>query len=688
MGRFDQSGACPVQLTQRFDRYSVAFEETFGGDISNIIADAPTIGALSLREDAHVVMAEIEALLETGLAALGEPMDEEEPSTTTLESSFSLEKLGAELNKRFEAIVESPANVSFTEIRKGEVLPLLGPGYARPAEESNSGALDIGYSTKSERRTGTHAVVSPASDLRQRLLHEYLMIHGKSHYEILGVTPQTPVSQIDEAVIAKLASFSDEEVAGAELAPADRARLDAVRAAITQAGRILCAPTEREGYDRRLVTTSTAAIDPLGAELAFGEAMQLFQAERFDEALVKFETAVSARPDQALYHAYLGWAGFVASGPDKAGEARDRLHHALALDPDLAEAHAMLGRLAATEDDARTARLHLEQSLTIDPEQTEAAALLLEAYTRLPEPDPRGAERFLRKLVSALGERAEPLRQRIWLALGALYEDELADRSSARIAYDTAARLAPRHLDSVRKSLELNSEDPARWRETAHALASEWHLHPHDGAPAARLLSLFQSQGQQDAAATTAAAMVLRGLADESARKLADQGRPRTLRRISGPLPANLLARTGYRGEESDLEELATLLVETSVLKPFTRDELGLLDTDLPLPAAAKPATFRDVLRYVCGLFQTPVPETVIKVPVLGGDARLADLRPPALLCGPFLLDSEDTVELGSGSAGPWPFARLGVSRARRGRADKCDPTSSRRWPWPMPPGR
>jgi CheY-like chemotaxis protein/tetratricopeptide (TPR) repeat protein len=646
VGRFDQSGACPVQLTQRFDRYKIQFEETFGGDVSELIADAPTVGALSLREDAHVVMAEIEALIETGCADLGDSM-EDGSLPSVLESSFSLEKLGAELNKRFEAIVANPATMSFSEIRKTESLPLATPGYSRLAEESTSGALDIGYSTKSERRTGAHAIASPSSDLRQRLLHEYLMIHGKSHYEILGVTAQTPTSHIEDAVLAKLASFSDEGVVGAELGPADRARLDAVRAAIAQAGRILCVPAERTNYDQKLVTSQTATIDPLGAELAFGEAMQLFQAERFDEALVKFEAAVSARPDQALYHAYLGWAGFVAQGPAKASEARDRLHHAIALDPDLAEAHALLGRLAATEDDAGTARRHLEQSLNLEPEQPDTVALLLEAYSRLPEPDPRGAERFLRKLVSALGERAESLRQRIWLALGALYENDLTDRNSARIAYDTAARLSPKHLESVRKSVELNAEDPARWRETAHALASEWHLHPSDSGPAIKLLALFQQQAQKDAVAVTAAAMVLRGLADEPVRKLAEDARPRSLRKIAGPLPANLLAQAGYRPDEIDLEQLAALLVETGVLKPFSRDELGLMESDLPLPAEAQPAAFREVLDYVCDLFQTRVPEAVISLPVLGGDARMADLRPPALLCGQLLLSTDDTVELG-----------------------------------------
>ena len=646
--RFDQSGACPVQLTRRFDRYRTEFEETFGGDISHLIAAGPTIGSLSLREDAHMVMAEIEALVETGLADLGAPAGEGKQPPIALESSFSLEKLGAELNKRFEAIVENPANMSFTEIRKSDVLPLPPLAYARSAEESNSGALDIGYATKPERRTGNHAAIkTPSSDLRQRLMHEYLMIRGKSHYDILGVTPEAPASQIEEAVLARLESFSDRAVGDIALASADRARLEAIRAAIAQAGRTLCAPAARTDYDQALVVTRTATGDPLGAELAFGEAVQLFQADRLEEALAKFEAAVSARPDQALYHAYLGWADFVAHGPDKAGDARERLQHALALDPDLAEAHAMLGRLAATEDDARTARRYLEQSLAVDPDQPDTVALLLEAYGRLPEPDPRGAERFLRKLVSALGEHDEPLRKRLWLALGALYENEISDRTSARIAYDTAARLQPRNLDSVRKAIELNAEDPSRWRETAHALAAEWHLHPHESGPPAKLLSIFQQQGRQDGVAVASAAMVLRGLADESVRKLADAGRPRSLCRIPGALPADLLTRVGYRPDECDLENLAALLVETSVIKPFTRDELGLTGSDQPLPVAAQPAAFRDVLDYVCGLFQVTLPEAVISLPVLGGDARMADLRPPALLCGQLLLATEDMVELG-----------------------------------------
>jgi CheY-like chemotaxis protein len=646
--RFDQSGACPVELTPRFARYRDQFEAIFDGDVSQIIREAGTVGALALREDAHVVMAQVEALLETGMAELGPQVDAAPAMPSVFESPLSLEKLGAELNKRFDAILDQGGNVnvSFAELRKGDILP-LAPTYPRHADESTSGALDIGSTPNRPRRTATAMAVAPTEEMRQRLLHEYLMIHGKSHYDILGVTAQSPIAQIERAVLAKLEAFSDEALREATLAPADRVRLDAVRSAITQAGRVLCSAAERSIYDEHLHDRETAIGDPLGAELAFGEAMQLFQAERFDEALAKFEAAVAARPDQALYHAYLGWADFVAHGPEKASEARDRLQHALALDPDLAETHAMLGRMAATEDDAATARLHLERSLTLAPDQPETAALLLEAYRRLPDPDPHGAERFLRKVVSALGDQDEALSKRIWSELGELYEHQLDDRSAARIAYDSAARLSPQNLAAVQKSGELNAEDPARWRETARALAAEWQIHPDDVTPARKLFELFAESGQPDAQRIVATAMVLRNLGDDTAKRMADEACPATLPRLQGPLPENLLARVGYRPEESDLEKLAELLVETGIIKPFSADDLGLLESDRPLLTEEQPAPFRSVLEYVCSLFQIPPPEAILNVKVLGGDARMADLRPPALLCGEALLECDDSVELG-----------------------------------------
>lgn len=641
--RFDQKGACPVQLTQRFDRYREKFADVFGNDVGLILAGEPSIGSLSLRDDAHVVMAQVDTLIETGLATLGSPSQEIAVDSAALESSFTLERLGTEVNKRFDAIVQPTSSMSFADLRKNESPPgKAHPPFTRAVDESTSGALDIAC-----QAPRGESPPPPSEDLRQLLLREYLMIHGKNHYDVLGIGRRATSAEIAEAVRAKLERFSPAAAARARLAPADLTRIDAVRAAITQAGDVLSTPARRAEYDGSLAAVQGAAGDPFGAELAFGEGMQLFQQERFDEALAKFESAVAARPDQALYHAYLGWADLLAHGPERKAQARGHLAHALALDPELADAHAMLGRIAATEDDAATARAHLERSLAIEPEQPDIVDLLIEAYARLPQPDPNGAERFLRRLVAALGERAEPLRKRLWHELGDLYENKLGDRVSARVAYDNAARLGPKNLESLRKAQTLNAEDPKRWRETAHALAAEWQLHPQEAAPALKVLALLREHGRQDGVAVTAAAMVLRGVADRATRQLAEEHRPKQLEQIAGELPADLWMRAGYRPEERELERLAETLVETGVLRPFERDELGLLKSDLPIPPAELPSTFGDVLAYVCRLYALDLPEAIISLPVLGGDARLGDLRPPALLCGNTLLGTEDSVELG-----------------------------------------
>ncbi len=433
--RFDQSGACPVKLTPRFDRYREPLAQVFGGDLPSILADEPSIGALALRDDAHVVMAQVDALVETGLATLGQVSPESTAGPPRLTSSFSLEKLGSEPHKRSASTQESGA-MSFANLRKDEIPPATSHAYS---PDLAGGASSSTLAIPSAPTRGDSV---PVEERRQVILREYLMIHGKDHYEVLGVGRQASRSQIERAVADKLDKLAGlaGPASGAALAPADSARLEAVRSAIAQAGEVLCHPEQRAKYDGALASLQATSIDPLGAELEFREGTRLLQAERFGEALARFAAAVTARPDQALYHAYLGWTDLLAHGPAHKTEARERLDHALALDPELADAHAMLGRLAASEDDASGARTHLERSLAIEPDQPGLVDLLLEAYARLPEPDPDGAARFLRGLVSSLGERAEPLRKRLWLALGTIY-DSLGDQASARVAQASAARM-------------------------------------------------------------------------------------------------------------------------------------------------------------------------------------------------------------------------------------------------------
>jgi CheY-like chemotaxis protein/tetratricopeptide (TPR) repeat protein len=649
--QFDQNGARTIELTRRFAKHRPGFEAVFGAEITQVLAAGASVGSLALRDDAHLVIAAIDALLEAGLLELGAPVIEPEEAAPSnpWQSSFSLERMGNEISKGI--IIPRPENPDemFGHVRHHTApAPIAQEGFSRLAESQDSGAMDVALRalTLAPEKEGdalSPGRNSPSQVLRQAVMLAYLTIRGKSLYEALGVLPTAPTKEILATIAAKTHEFSPAAVAGIELSPADQTTLEALRAALDHAARILANPQLRQKYDQSLAPAAPTSADPLGAELAFGEALQLLRADKAREALPKFEEAVRGRPDQALYHAYLGWAEFLAFGPGRTGVAREALTQALALDPDLADAHTMLGRLAATENDAATARKHLERSLELSPDQPETVQLLLEAYQRVN--DPKGAEIFLRGLVASLGEQAQSLRRHLWCELAKIYENQLGNRDSARIAYDMAARLAPNSLDILRKSAEMNAEDPTRWRESAHAVAAEWQLHPEDGQAGARLVGFFQEQGQLAAAKNAAAAMVLRGLGEEKIASLADQGRPSELGRIAGKLPAGWPSRVGYTLEFADVEALVALLVDSGVLPPVTKADLGL-EGESPIARDLQPEPFRQVLAYLCELFDMPEPP-VLRHPALLGDARMAHLQPPVLLCGTMLLEQSDSVELG-----------------------------------------
>jgi tetratricopeptide (TPR) repeat protein len=557
-----------------------------------------------------------------------------------------LEKLGAEVGKRIDAVrIDEAPDELFSQ-----VAPSLAPvpeeetGFSRIASEEDSGALDVGLRaiTLTPEEDGS-ARDSPSEALRQAIVRSLLTIRGKNLYEALGVSREAATKEILAACAAKANEFSPAAVAGLALGPGDESKLDALRLAIDRAATLLANPQLRQDYDRTLAPASSRDTDPLGAELAFGEAMRLFNADKIAESVPKFEAAVRARPDQALYHAYLGWAQLLAFGPQWAGPTRAALEHSLALDPDLAEAHAMLGRLAASENDAAAARQHLERSLTLQPIQPDTVELLLQAYQRLN--DPKGAEAFLRKLIAALGEQAQPLRRRVWQELASIYENQMGDRLSARIACDMTARLAPNDIDVLRKSAEMNAEDPARWREMASAITAQWQIHPEDVHAGQRLVELFLQQGRQDAAGVAAAALVLRGLHDETIARLAQNSRPEDLRWISNKLAADWPGRLGYSAEFADVEALLALLVETGVLPPVASTD-AVIDSGALVAASQQPGPFRSVLRNICELLGVEEP-LVILHEVLLGSARMTQTQAPVLLCGPTLLKHSDSVELG-----------------------------------------
>ncbi len=650
VGRFDQDGDKPIQLTRRFDKYRASFEGVFGAQISPLLASEPSVGSLALREDAQTVIAGVDALLETGLAELGEvsagtPI---ESQSDLWEASFSLEKLGSEIASRFDSIRLDAGEELFSQGAHSSSTPrpfTEDSAFARPQAEVDSGVVAWRAFEPAGDASGTAATPSdsPAEAFRQTVLRAYLTVHGKPLYDVLEVPQSATCDDIREAAERMAARFAPEVVEGIDLSPEDSAKLDTIRAAIERASQTLTDPTSRQAYDASLAPAQPAETDPLGAELAFGEAVSLLNSPTPELSLPRFESAVRARPDQALYHAYWAWARFLVRGPSEAQAAREGLQHALELDPDLAEAHTMLGRLAACENDAATARRFLERSLELHADQPDTVDLLVEAYARLDEP--REAERFLRKLVANLGESAPALRARLWRELAALHETRLDDRLSARVAYDMAARLAPEDVDLLRKSAALNAEDPSRWRELARALAAEWQLRPDHRAAGEKLLALYR-ENWPDAVPLATAALVLRGTDDESVRAKAEAARPHRLCTSPAPLPDDTLARLGYGPEEAEIESLVGLLVEAGVIPSTPAEELDMGPGGAVIPQE-QPAAFRQTLHAICAMLNVAEPELVLRQPDLGSQASLLHTEPVALLCGPALLESSDVVELG-----------------------------------------
>jgi CheY-like chemotaxis protein/tetratricopeptide (TPR) repeat protein len=646
VGRLEQDGARPVELSPRLEPWREDFSLVFGAEVLPLLGEGATLGSLVLRDDGQGLALAIDSLLVSGLAELGAP-EEKAPAVTpaTAESleALSLERLGSDASGKMRTLQAESIADEWSETTRPDLQVVSDE--EEPSSSSQEGPSGTIFGLGPQRTDGGR------NDMRSALLREYLDVHGKSFYEVLGVSTDASREEITAAYRTKMRRFSDQAFAGHSLGSDGASKLEALRASYEKAYQALSDPAARQGYDTEQVLPLATSDDPLGAELAYGEGQALLESGKAAEAAQRFASAVEARPDQGAYHAYLGWALFLSEGGEAAEVAREHLTRALSLDPDLGKAHELLGRLAVSAGDDTTARIHLERALEGDANQEEVVDVLATVHGRLG--DPRGAERIYRHLIAQLGEAAPGLRARLWRLLGELYEGALGERDGARIAYENAARLAPGDVAVQRKVVELNAEAPGRWRESARALAAEWQLRPGDAELGGRLVDMFLKAGRRDAAGVAAGAMVLRGVADQRTSALAAGARPRSLRRMSGALDAALTRKLACPGEDEDLETVVAALAEAGVIPPEA-EWAG----SPPVAAGKLPVPFRKVLRYVGQTLG--VGDVEVLMGEVKGEARVADRRPCAVVASAALTASNDTVELGFRLARALASAKIG----------------------------
>jgi tetratricopeptide (TPR) repeat protein len=397
-----------VQLGPQFARFRADFEAVFGGELTALLQTGCDLGSLVMRPDASALVYALEALLLAGMASV----------TASATASMSAPQSGA---------VERPlsgaesSKLPLADAWQVDTQPELRP--AEPAPETARPAR------------------APTTDpsLPRDVMREFLEVHGRTPQEVLGVRPNASKAELDRTLAAKRARLLGLGPVGPH-----QGLIDELLEAYTRAHAALDNPTRPD--PRRATALYGAvpddpAMDPLGAELAFGQGRALMAAGAVDQAIPHFRNAVDKRPDQAAYHAFLGWALFHVHGQQAMPEALDRLEHAVAVDPDSAEAHALLAGLLTALGDPRRARQHLERTLVLRPEQPDSIELLARLYVE--NGDPELAEKLYRRVLAALGERELPLRRTLWRELAELYEGPLMDTTSAARAYAVAAHLDP-----------------------------------------------------------------------------------------------------------------------------------------------------------------------------------------------------------------------------------------------------
>jgi CheY-like chemotaxis protein/tetratricopeptide (TPR) repeat protein len=285
----------------------------------------------------------------------------------------------------------------------------------------------------------------PAASLNPRhraLLSEYLAVGGRNFYELLGVQRTAEVSAIHAAQRAAMERLSPERFIDLDLGP-DYSKISELRERYCHAHAILSSPLRRAVYDRELSQAEEVSPRMIEAELLFRQAEAQVSRGELGLALSLSQQAVTIAPDQADYHALLGWLHFLCerhAGKEaylSAQAAWPHLTRALAIDDDHVPAHACSGHIAVAIGQDEVASQHFERALDLAPDRQDVLCGLEQSLGRL-EQWHRLALRYQKMLrrLAVCNQHARPqgfqqTQETILRKLAHLYQGALRDRDAA-----------------------------------------------------------------------------------------------------------------------------------------------------------------------------------------------------------------------------------------------------------------
>jgi len=532
-------------------------------------------------------------------------------------------------------------------------------------DDGDSGVIDIG-----DVALAAAAVHDEASAARRALLKEYLRIQGLDHYGVLLIDRRATPQEIAAALSERTSKFSRDYYSRFELGR-DVEKLEEVHAAYTQARATLLDDARRRTYDRDLAGDEQMETPPsLDAELAFRAGEELLGRRHYAAAIAKLAAAAQAAPDEADYHAALGWAHWLAGGGDarSADLARPHLSQALMINPDHGAAHEYVGRIdAALGTDDALAVFHLERALDLEPNRAEALTEIERIFLR--RGDARPLERLYRRLLYRASGRSPGIEAALWLRVGNLYRDHLDDAVAARAAFTSAQRLVPEDAAAAAALNDLDRRNPAGDGGDWDELRGRWRRDFTAAAPGAEMMHRALEAERPDAAFLAASALVALGLADDEAEGLYQRYRPRFVIRAQRPLGLAEWSHLRHPGDSLEIGALMELVAPAvRALMPLGLEDLEL-DEALRVPEVDLPAGFARMRAYVAGLFGVPPPAVYVRND-FGRQIHVGAVDPPILLAGDDALTSPERGELAFRMARAmtyvWPGRAVGGSRPAR----------------------
>ncbi|HVK84641.1 MAG TPA: DUF4388 domain-containing protein [Kofleriaceae bacterium] len=610
-------------FTERGDRLRHELRRVFGETVVMLLQDGAVVAEIERAFPGRVqgrlaldAMLMCDAVIGRPVGAA--PMRSKEPTASPLA----------------EPIVEDSElyDVLFDEVGmtfEGEE-PLI-PEHIAP-EDSGVVSLEEIYAVSLD---GANAV-----NARQELTAEHQRVKGADHYAALKVSRRATTAEIHDAYTERAQQAN--VWVGSQIEPRERAKADELLTLYTRARTVLVDERRRASYDRELAGGELVQVPPaIDTELGFRIAEELMAKEQWAQAVGQIRTVISRSPNEADYHAALGWSEWKASAedPGAADAVRSHLNVALEIDPDHAAAHYYKGRVEAMlhNDDAE-ALFHLERAIDLDPLRVDALTAI-EALL-VGRGELRRLERSLKRVLFRLRGKGNAAEAKAWVHMARLYADHLDDRQAAQQAIANALKIAPEDPEVValveRTAQVVPTSEPARtgWRE---ALG--------DTASGEALVATTAANGHADAAFLAASTMVALGTAGSQMAELYERQRVRAFITPTAPFAREQWALLCHKEDGYELGQLMELLAPAvHALSPMTLAD-SELDPSLQIADEELPPAFAKLRLEIARVLGVPPPPVFPRVE-LGKQIHVIATSPSVLVAGDDALTSPERPEL------------------------------------------